>query len=294
MSPLPFFGKKKGRNRYSERKSVSLTAQPIRTVNRGNARNAAGSGRGVQSLLGFFSAATLVTVCVVLFLVVAVGLIFVYRWSTSSDYFALRDIDVHGLNNLSYTEVLNQAEVQTGLNSLALSLDNVENRLLKNPWVAEVSVKRSLPDGLVIKIKEREPSYWTLKDGHMHYADKNGLLIAEVNSSKFLALPILEVAPDSVNIAKNLESTIPKLTDALAALPADYPTPALYRLTQARGMEVHFENKPLRLLFGFENIEENIRHMGLVLGDLKNRGELAAAREIRAHNGKVWVVFNGT
>lgn len=285
---MSLFSKKKQKNRYSESLSVSQSRK-LKTVNKQKEVRKAKLNKG--SLLGFISAATVVTVCVMFFVTVAVSLIFLYRWSTSSDYFALQEIDVHGLNNLSYIEVLNQAEIQNGMNSLALSLDALEARVSQHPWVKSASVKRALPDGIVIKIKEKEPSYWTLKDGHMHYTDRNGNIIAAVDSNKFLALPILEIAPDSKHITKYLESNISKISQVLALLPKDFRNPALYRMTQAKGVEVHFEGKPLRLLFGFEDIDGNIKRMNLVINDLKNRGELTGAKEIRAHNNKVWVMM---
>lgn len=279
---MNLFSKNKPRNRYSDSKIISARPKPKLTRKR---------RINSDSLLGFVSAATAVTVCVVFFVTVAVGLIFMYRWSTSSEYFGLQEIDVHGINNLSYTEVLNQAEIQTGMNNLALSLDVLEAKLLQNPWVTKVSVKRSLPDGLIINIKEREPLYWILKDGRMYYADSKGKLIAKVVSNKFLALPILEIGSDSKNLTKNLDYNISQISHVLTILPNEFHNPALYRLTEAKGLEVYFENNSLRLLFGFEDVAGNIKRMNLVLADLEKRGELTVAKEIRAHNGKVWVVM---
>ena len=279
---MSLFNKKKPKNKYSERRAVSFSRE-VRPARKVKFKPGA--------LLGLFSAATIATICLVLFVTVAAGLIFVYRWSTTSSYFALKEIDVTGINNLSYTEVMNQADIKNGMNSLALSLDVLEAKLLQNPWVAGVSVKRSLPDGITITIKEREPYYWTLKDGRMHYADQNGNTIAQVNSDKFLALPILEVTPDSAETAKTLDSAIAQIQHVINILPEELHNPALYRISQARGVEVHFEGSQLKLLFGLEDMEGNIERMMLVLNDLKKRGELASAKEIRAHNGKVWVVI---
>lgn len=279
---MSLFNKKKPKNKYSERRAVSFSRE-VRPARKVKFKPGA--------LLGLFSAATIATICLVLFVTVAAGLIFVYRWSTTSSYFALKEIDVTGINNLSYTEVMNQADIKNGMNSLALSLDVLEAKLLQNPWVAGVSVKRSLPDGITITIKEREPYYWTLKDGRMHYADQNGNTIAQVNSDKFLALPILEVGPDSAETAKTLDSAIAQIQHVINILPEELHNPALYRISQARGVEVHFEGSQLKLLFGLEDMEGNIERMMLVLNDLKKRGELASAKEIRAHNGKVWVVI---
>ena len=91
---MSLFNKKKPKNRYSERRSVSFSRE-VRPARKARLKPG--------SLLSLFSAATVATICLVLFVAVAAGLIFVYRWSTTSSYFALKEIDVTGINNLSYT-----------------------------------------------------------------------------------------------------------------------------------------------------------------------------------------------
>ena len=276
----------KNRNKYSAREEV---ARP---------RKAAKPKRSIKSSLGWitsaFSVASVVTVCAIVFVAVAISLIFVYRYFTTSEYFALKNIDVTGINNLTYSEVLAESEIETGVNSLAISIDDIEQRLIKNPWVEEISIKRALPDGLVINVKEREAKFWTLKNGVMHYTDRVGDIIGPLETDKFLALPLLEIADDSAHIAAEIEPTLHSLEVVLNALPEDFRRPALYKITQARGVEVFIEGKKLRLSLGLEDIDGNVKRVAMVLDDLIQRGELNQANEIRAHGNKVWVIDDGT
>ncbi len=273
----------KNRNKYSGREEATRSTKP-------KARRKF----SFSWITSIFSVASMVTVCAILFVAVAISLIFVYRYFTTSEYFALKNIDVSGTNNLTYTEVLAESGIESGINCLAISIDDIEGRLIKNPWVEEISVKRSLPDGLVIKIKEREAKFWTLQNGTMHYTDRVGDIIGPLETDKFLALPLLEIASDSAHVASEIEPTLHSLEAVINALPEDFRQPSLYKITQARGVEVYIEGKRLRLSLGLEDIEGNVKRVALVLDDLIQRGELNQVGEVRAHGNKVWVIDSGS
>ncbi len=273
----------KNRNKYSGREEATRSTKP-------KARRKF----SFSWITSIFSVASMVTVCAILFVAVAISLIFVYRYFTTSEYFALKNIDVSGTNNLTYTEVLAESGIESGINCLAISIDDIEGRLIKNPWVEEISVKRSLPDGLVIKIKEREAKFWTLQNGTMHYTDRVGDIIGPLETDKFLALPLLEIAGDSAHVASEIEPTLHSLEAVINALPEDFRQPSLYKITQARGVEVYIEGKRLRLSLGLEDIEGNVKRVALVLDDLIQRGELNQVGEVRAHGNKVWVIDSGS
>lgn len=272
----------RSRNKYSERNNVSFSQSSKRPKKK--------TKFNLQSLFSVFSVATVLTTCALLFVCVAVSLIFVYRYATSSDYFAIQNIEVSGNNQLSYSEVITLSGISTGTNSLAMSLDDVEDNLTKCPWVEEVSVKRSLPDGLQINIKEREAKFWCLQNGIMHYTDGEGNIIVPIETNKFVSLPLLEMGNDSKHIASGLEVMLSSLENVRTNLPADYRTPSLYKISQAKGIEVHIDGKQLLLSFGLEDIEGNAKRASLVIKDLIRRGELAQAKEVRAHGNKVWVI----
>lgn len=272
---------KTGKNKYKYTSKQNFIAEKKHT----KARKV-----NFKSILSIFSLATVVLICAAIFICIAISLIFLYRYVTTSDYFALKNIDVAGDNNLSYSEVIDRAEVHVGLNSLAVSIDEIEKRLLKDPWIKNVSVKRSLPDGLEISITERTPSFWLLHNGTMYYTEEDGQRIAPVQASHFLSLPVLEIARDSEYFAPQLAVVLQNLERGAGDLPKDFLKPALLRLSQARGLEIFIEKSKLRLSLGLDDVEGNAKRTAKVLRDLEQRGELESAREVRAHGGKVWVI----
>ena len=155
-------------------------------------------------------------------------------------------------------------------------------------WVAAVAVKRRLPDAFEIRIRERIPAFWMLKDGVLHYADNRGRTIAPVSVGNFLSLPTLEILPGGEELLPQMD----ELSRAFQAahLPVNMASVSLFRVSAAKGFEVFIENRNLVLCIAAEDWDTNLRRLSLVLSDLARRGELKTAREVWAADGNVWVV----
>ena len=122
-----------------------------------------------------------------------VGLFESYTWLTEHPFFALRTISVTGNVRLSEEEVLSLAEVQPGVNSLAVNIREVEEKLLQNPWIESVSVARQFPDTLALEVKEKSPTFWMQSGEKLYYVDAAGRAIAPVDTNRFTSLPLLAV-----------------------------------------------------------------------------------------------------
>src|SRR3546814_12124924 len=72
--------------------------------------------------------------------------------------FAVRQVDVTGVNRMArlpvYAAALDQPSSAMPLVDLAL----IRERLLAQPWVADASVSPRLPDTLAIHVVERQPA----------------------------------------------------------------------------------------------------------------------------------------
>jgi len=97
------------------------------------------------------------------------------RWAMSSPRFALRDIAVTGNLRLGGDALLARAGVAEGENLFRLSTRAIERRLRASPWVVDAEVSRRLPDGLDIRIVERQPAALLVIDGAgLYLADAGG------------------------------------------------------------------------------------------------------------------------
>ncbi len=225
-------------------------------------------------------------------LIVGVGLgaVWIHKTATSSEYFATSHVDIVGNVRLSQQMVRDLAKVHIGDNSLHINIAGIEQRLLKTPWVEEVSVKRILPDRFMITIKERIPSFWVKRQDVLYYADSKGKLIAPVETSNFIALPTLEVEAGQEDTVERLHVYLHDLQ--AGHLPVEFGAISALRLSAAKGIELYIDDKDMLLSIALDNWKKNLQRLSITIGDLARRKELSIVREIRATDGNVWVIKN--
>ncbi|MFV0350434.1 MAG: cell division protein FtsQ/DivIB [Halodesulfovibrio sp.] len=219
--------------------------------------------------------------------ILSVALLYLYRFFTVSEYFAVKDVQVAGNVRLGSAEIQKLAEISPGMNSLAVRMGAVENRLLDNPWIAGVSVKRELPGSFYITVRERVPHYWGRQNDKVVYLDSRGDTICELEPAKFTSLPFLSVDPGMELWLGQLPDMVGSLETA--SLPLDVNNAAWVRLSRSGGMELFLENADMTLGIGVEDWTTNLNRLALVLGDLSRRGELKYVRSVKVDGDSVWV-----
>ena len=76
---------------------------------------------------------------------------------TQCDYFKAESLKIEGMQRLTTKQIIRQARVRKGMNVLAVNLTAVRKRLIAHPWIAVAEVRREIPSGLAIRIKEHVP-----------------------------------------------------------------------------------------------------------------------------------------
>jgi cell division protein FtsQ len=88
------------------------------------------------------------------------------------------------------------------MNIFDINLIQLKNRLLKNTWIKDVTIKRIIPNKIVIDIVENNPVFILQKNNKFYYIDKCGNVISEIKKDKIISLPILVL--NKVQDAKEL------------------------------------------------------------------------------------------
>ncbi|MDL2266496.1 FtsQ-type POTRA domain-containing protein [Desulfovibrio sp. OttesenSCG-928-G15] len=218
---------------------------------------------------------------------VSAGLFYGYNSLMKGEYFALKTLEIQGNSRISSREILEAADLTEGGNTLALSIDKVEEALKHHPWVKSVSVQRVLPSTLLIGVEEKIPAFWMLHEGKLHYTDGNGKIIAPVEPGKFASLPALEVEAGAEEALGALPDLIKSLNES--RLPVNMSSVSLVRLSAARGLEVFIDESNLKLSIGLEEWVPNLKRLCLTLTDLVRRSEIKDIQEIKAQGSNVWV-----
>lgn len=82
--------------------------------------------------------------------------IFIYAVLTQSDFFPLERMTIEGAQRLSQKEIIDRAGIHKGANILAVNLTAVRKKLISHPWIADAQVRREVPAGLWIRIREHQ------------------------------------------------------------------------------------------------------------------------------------------
>lgn len=251
-------------------------------------------GTGIKKASGYISLKSLLAIFLAIIgigaSIAGVGAIsiWLYNKAITSDFFTTRHIDITGNVRLTRDMVLEYAGLKEGMNSLGVSISDVERHLRDTPWVEEVSVKRLLPDRFVIKLKERLPSFWIHKDGTLYYANEKGESIAPVESKNFLSLPALRVLPGGEGSVPYLSRLLKDINNGV--LPIESGAIAQITTSPSSGVEIYLEDREMRLSISTDDWDGNLARLGMALGDLARRRELASVREARAVDGNVWII----
>src|SRR5512140_2229267 len=113
-----------------------------------------------------------------------------YSWLTRSPLFAVRTVEMNRCANVSLEEVW--AIVRGDGSGILWSVpsNEVARRLSGHPWVRSVSVRKSFPDRLVVRIQERTPVAMVNLDV-LHYLDEEGRPFKRLTAYDPKNLPIV-------------------------------------------------------------------------------------------------------
>lgn len=126
---------------------------PQRPKPRGNSASRS-KASGWRKSLPYLPLAGKITVAVIVGILLFVG----YRTAASASFFQVRSVDVSGTSRVSTEEVrdiVRSGAAKTGVWNA--DLEALSSELKKVAWVREAIVSRVLPDGLRVRVIEREP-----------------------------------------------------------------------------------------------------------------------------------------
>jgi len=117
------------------------------------------------------------------------GLIIFISWcALNLPYFYLKDIQIKGLRRLSSLEILQKIPASPHTSIFNLNLKQISRKILSEPMVKKVTVKRRLPSTLVIEIEERSPFACVGKEESFWEVDREGVVLQKAEDMAGLTL----------------------------------------------------------------------------------------------------------
>lgn len=139
---------------------------------------------------------------------VFVSLLFVFSYDflTQCEYFKAKGLMVIGTHRLTQNQVLKQANITNGVNIFSVNLSKVRRRLLAHSWIEDAEVRRELPSGINIRIKEQKPLA-VLDLGRKFIINSHGEVFKEMDKADHCNLPMISGLEFSdINVKGELRS----------------------------------------------------------------------------------------
>ena len=180
---------------YVQNKHLTGSWKKPRTKNRGKTKKgkAAFKIKSVKNAWDRFKTnlrnASVFTIKSALIFGFVYGLFYAYHFLTSTEKFAVAEIQIEGTKELNQHKIIDWTGPIEGKNIFKLDLGNLAETLRKHPWIHEASVERILPRGVTIHLKERSP-YARIKLDRTYILDNYGVVLG-ATQPRFDHLPLI-------------------------------------------------------------------------------------------------------
>ncbi len=164
---------------------------------------------------GFLKGRYGIILLIFLFFALITGYFFLY-----TDFFAIREIVVHGNDYIEEKEIIKLSHIDLGMNIFMLNKSNVEDKIRRHSFVKEASVSLELPDRIILTIQERDLScIIPFEDGIFIYIDEEGVVLEKSQVLKSYNYPLITGLEDvSFLVGKTIDITPSWLKNALLSI----------------------------------------------------------------------------
>lgn len=117
---------------------------------------------------------------------------------TRSPFFFARTIEVRGTSHLARPDVLRMAAITPRTNVFTLDARAAEVRLERDPWIAQATITKDLPSGLLIDIRERVAVAVMESGGVIRLVADDGALLEAALPRVAVGLPVVAFTQEGV------------------------------------------------------------------------------------------------
>ena len=202
-------------------------------------------------------------------------------------YFNIGTIQIVDNSLVSSEEIEKLSDIKTDSNIFLLEKNEVKEKILQNPYISEVVVKRKLPSTVSIGITERTPKYYSINGKEYVLTDATGYILEVVESIKGLELIQLSgidaaVVPGSKIVSDEKKINQIKVFSDLIDRNLSEVSISVIELQSNSDIKVYFNNIMVKV--GSIDAMEN---------KLNKAINIITQQNIKNANGYIDVSFNG-
>jgi len=142
-----------------------------------------------------------------------------HDYATTSPRFEVRSLIYEPTAHVSDGRLRELMALRPGTNILALDLDELAERVARDPWVARAEVVRELPDTIIVRVEEHEPVAVLLAGAFFYLLDGDGKPFKRLERSERQQLPIV-TGVDFQMLTQDPEESAARLGRALEVIAA--------------------------------------------------------------------------
>lgn len=109
----------------------------------------------------------------------------------------LTTIQITGASRVPQEEILTASGLSTGMSTLSIDLSSVAKGIEKHPWIETCTVKRILPDRVVISVTERKPVA-VIGAERTLLVDRTGCILKSPEPAPDVLPRLTNVSPDEI------------------------------------------------------------------------------------------------
>ena len=245
--------------------------------------------RNAEQMLGFLFLVVIVVIC---------GWVVnsIRDWMEDPDQMVLSQLTLIGDYTYTTEDDLRQAILGLGLPNtyIGQDVDDIQQEIMRYPWVKQASVRKQWPDRLIVNIEEYKPAfYWN----DLYLLDKNGntfsvpldrlndLSLPRLYSPEGKAKSMLETYFRLEELSKKWANN--KSTLIIQAAISDERNAWQLMVKQCK-VDLCSENEEIKLILGSEKIEQRYQQFIKLFPEIQSRipdGEKITAADLRYENG---------
>jgi len=117
---------------------------------------------------------------------------------TQKTGFAVTDVMVQGRHYTNKQALLEALGIKAGAPIVLFSPEQAHENIMALPWSESVSVLRSMPNKIIVRLSERQPMARWQHNGKTVVIDRDGKELTEAQADQFLNLPLVvgDAAPE--------------------------------------------------------------------------------------------------
>lgn len=211
------------------------------------------------------------------FAVVSLPLALAY-WLSVTSRFDLKRIEISGTDLVTEEKVLSTLAPVLNRELLLLSLDDVETQVRRNRWVEGATIRKELPDALMVEVHERVPVALLRHENDLYYVDRSGFLIEPYSLEGPFDLPLL-TADSGVSLNVDLALSV---ADRFGQTAPVWGT-GLSEIEVLGEEDFRFHSAALKfpILVSAGTVERQVENLQSILPEIMKRYEVPVSVDLR-------------